>query len=86
MWYGSSRHQALESAQLSATSMFSVAPLYLSVTHEPLRQKGWFCAPSLVPVQKSPMVTFTQRPQFRPLSNMPRMPACDGGTGRVNWL
>lgn len=50
-WLGSSRHQALESAQLSATSMVRVAPSYVSATQEPLRQKAWPGAPSLVPVQ-----------------------------------
>src|SRR4051794_4626283 len=50
-WYGSSRHQALESPQLSATSMFRVAPLYLSAVHEPLRQNACPGEPSLTPVQ-----------------------------------
>src|SRR2546430_13486371 len=80
-WLGSSRHQALESPQLSATSMVSVAPLYWSLTKDPLRQNGWFCAPSLVPVQKSPIVTWTQRPQLWPLSNRPILLACAGGSG-----
>src|SRR2546430_17061788 len=70
-WLGSSRHHALESPQLSATIMVRVAPLYLSLTNDPLRQNGWLGAPSLVPVQKSLMVTCTQRPQFRPLFHMP---------------
>ena len=50
-WYGSSRHQAFESPQLSATSIMSVAPLYPSATQEPLRQNACPAAPSLTPVQ-----------------------------------
>jgi len=50
-WYGSSLHQALPSSQLSATTKSSVAPLYWSLIHDPLRQNGSPGAPSLVPVQ-----------------------------------
>jgi len=82
MWYGSSLHQAFPSSQLSATSMSSVAPLYLSETQDPFRQNGWFGAPSLTPVQKLPIVTCTQRPQFSPLSNMPISAAFAAEIGR----
>src|ERR1700729_604093 len=67
-WYGLSLHQALPSSQLSATTMSSVPPLYWSATSEPFRQNGSFGAPSLVPVQLSPIVACTQRSQFSPLS------------------
>ena len=50
-WYGSSRHQALASPQLSATIMSRVAPLNASATQEPLRQNACPGAPSLTPVQ-----------------------------------
>src|SRR4051812_41421096 len=70
-WYGSSRHQPLESPQLSATIMLRTAPLYWSAVNEPPRQNAWLGAPSLTPVQKSLIFTWTQRPQFSPLFQMP---------------
>src|SRR5690242_20527861 len=80
-WYGSSRHQALESPQLSATIMLRTAPLYWSETNEPLRQNGCPGAPSLTPVQLSLMVTCTQRPQLCPLFHMPIF-GSPSGSGR----
>src|SRR3954452_12771059 len=70
-WSGSSRHQPLESPQLSATIMLRTAPLYWSAVNEPLRQNAWLGAPSLTPVQKSLTFTWTQRPQLRPLFQIP---------------
>src|SRR6266700_776785 len=81
-WYGSSLHHALPSSQLSATMKSSVAPLYWSGTYDPFRQNGSLGAPSLVPLQKSLIVTFTQRPQFSPLSNMPIRLALAAEIGR----
>src|SRR4051812_48813465 len=50
-WYLSSRHQALESPQLSATIMSRVPSLYASGVHAPLRQNACPSWPSLTPVQ-----------------------------------
>ena len=81
-WYGLSLHQALPSSQLSATTKSRVAPLNWSDTSDPGVQKAWPGAPVLVPSQLSPIVTCTQRPQFRPLSNMPISAASAAGIGR----